>query len=172
MTRILAWLGILALSLGAYASGNLFLRAALPVAVTLAIAAVFAFTLQRGRTPLIARAIAAVDGSQWLADPAVAHYARQLTRLWAVYLALWAAIAAAAAWTAAPAVSRIGTLGVPVAVAALFVGEFVLRRWLLPQAPRRGFCTFTLRLIRHWPALLVDRESPGARRSDAAGSAQ
>ncbi|HMM57962.1 MAG: hypothetical protein DYH18_03975 [Xanthomonadales bacterium PRO7] len=163
MTRILAWLGLLALSLGAYASGNTLLRGALPVAVTVAIAGVFACTLQRGRTPLIARAIAAVDGSQWLADPAVARYARQLTRLWAVYLMLWAIVAAVAAWTAAPAVSRIGTFGVPLAVAALFVGEFVLRRWLLPQAPRRGFMAFTLRLIRSWPALLVDRESPGAR---------
>ena len=144
----------------------------LPALIAAFVGWLFARSLVRPRTPLIARAIAAVDGSQWLADPAVAHYARQLTRLWAVYLALWAAIAAAAAWTAAPAVSRIGTFGVPVAVAALFVGEFVLRRWLLPQAPRRGFCAFTLRLISHWPALLVDRESPGARRSDAAGSSQ
>lgn len=172
MTRFLIWLGVLALSLGAYASGSLFLRAVLPVAITLAVCAVFAITLRRDRTPLIARAIAAVDGSQWLADPAVARYARWLTRLWAVYLLLWSAIAAVAAWAAAPVVSRVGTFGVPVAVAALFVGEFIARRWLLPQAPRRGFIAFTLRLIRHWPALLVDRESPGARRRDDAGSAQ
>ncbi|MBS0486162.1 MAG: hypothetical protein JSS13_02375 [Proteobacteria bacterium] len=172
MTRILIWLGVLGLSVGAYASGNTLLRDALPVAVTVAIAAVFAFTLQRGRTPLIARAIAAVDGSQWLADPMVARYARQLTQLWAMYLLLWAVIAAVAAWVAAPAVSRVGTFGVPMAVAALFVGEFVLRRWLLPQAPRHRLIAFTLRLIHHWPALLVDRESPGSRRRDDAGSAQ
>lgn len=155
MTRILIWLAVAALSVGAYASGNSVLRTALPIAITSLVAGLFANTLRPGRTPLIARAIAAIDGPQWLEDPVVARYARRLTQLWAVYLLLFAAITAVTAMTA-PAL-HFGAIGVPVVVAALFIGEFVLRRWLLPQAPRHGFFDFARDLVRHWPALLADR---------------
>lgn len=156
MRRAIVWLGVLALSAGVWASGNVLLRAALPIAITSLVAGLFANTLRPGRTPLIARAIAAIDGREWLDDPAVARYARRLTRLWTAYLFLLAAITAVLAWTAPK--SRFGALGVPLAAAALFVGEFVLRRWLLPQAPRHGFFVFARDLIRHWPELLADRK--------------
>lgn len=159
MRRAIVWLGVLALSGGVWVSGNALLRAALPIAISSLVAGLFANTLRPGRTPLIARAIAAIDGPQWLADPAVARYARRLTWFWAAYLFLLAAIAAVLASTA-PA-SRFGTIGVPLAVAALFTGEFVLRRWLLPQAPRHGFIAFARDLIRYWPALLADRAVVG-----------
>lgn len=162
MARLLIWLGVAALSAAAFFSGSAWLRGALPVAITALIAGVFAYTLRSGRRPLIARAIAAIDGPHWLDDPAVARYARRLTQVWAAYLVLLALVVAVLALrvpgegVAWAGVARVGTLGVPLAIAALFIGEFMLRRWLLPQAPRRGFIEFTLALVRHWPALLVD----------------
>lgn len=176
--RALIWLGVIALTAIAYRSGNALLRDALPALLTSFVAWLFARTLRTGRTPLIARAIAALDGPQWLADPAVARYARRLTLVWATYLFLLAAVVAALAlhahygatsWTWAQTAQRFGAAGVPLAVAALFIGEFALRRRLLPQAPRRGFFGFVRDLIRHWPALLDEREVVGVSQNGDAG---
>lgn len=176
--RALIWLGVIALTAIAYLSGNALLRDALPVLLTSFVAWLFARTLRAGRTPLIARAIAALDGPQWLADPAIARYAWRLTLLWATYLFLLASVVATLAlharygatsstWT--QTAQRFGAPGLPLAVAALFIGEFALRRRLLPQAPRYGFFAFVRGLIRHWPALLDEREVAGvSQNGDAA----
>ncbi|MBU6199792.1 MAG: hypothetical protein KGI64_11585 [Xanthomonadaceae bacterium] len=172
--RALIWLGVIALTVIAYRSGSALLRDALPVLLTSFVAWLFARTLRAGRTPLIARAIAALDGPVWLADPAVARYARRLTLLWATYLFVLAAVVAALALHARygatsstwmQTVQRFGAPGLPLAVAALFIGEFVLRRRLLPQAPRHGFFVFVRDLVRHWPALLDERELAGASKN-------
>ncbi|MHB8680186.1 MAG: hypothetical protein ACYC7G_10665 [Rudaea sp.] len=176
--RALIWLGVIALTAIAYLSGNTLLRDALPVLLTSFVAWLFARTLRAGRTPLIARAIAALDGPAWLADPAVAHYARRLTLLWATYLFLLASGVAALAlharygttsgtWT--QAAQRFCAPGVPLAIAALFIGEFALRHRFLPQAPRHGFFAFVRDLIRHWPALLDEREVAGLSQNGDAG---
>jgi uncharacterized membrane protein len=172
------WLGVLALSAGAYGSGNAGLRDALPTLLTTFVAWLFARTLRPGRTPLIARAVAALDGPDHLADPAVARYARRLTQLWAAYLLILAGIVAAlalrarygtAAWNWAPSAQHFGAIGVPLAVAALLLGEFALRRWLLPQAPRHRLFAFVRGLITAWPRLFDDREVADVRANDAAG---
>jgi uncharacterized membrane protein len=138
----------------------------LPALIAGLIAWIFARSLARGHTPLIARAIAAVDGAAQLEDPAVARYARRLTWVWAIYQTALAAIAlllarptaGGLAWLPIPCISArwFGAVVLPLAVAALFFGEFGMRRWLLPQAPRHSLIGFTHALIRVWPRLLDD----------------
>jgi uncharacterized membrane protein len=137
---------------------------ALPALIAALIAWIFLRSLRRGRTPLIARAIAALDGATQLDDPAVARYARRLTWVWAVYQAALAIAAALLAMHAAsrfdwipklaPGPRAFGAIVLPLAVAILFLGEFALRRWLLPQAPRHSLVAFVRDLVRVWPSLL------------------
>jgi uncharacterized membrane protein len=140
---------------------------ALPALIAGLIAWIFARTLRRDRVPLIGRAIAALDGAAQLNnDPAVARYARRLTWVWAIYQSALAAIAALLAihaaggpnWVATPAMSPrvFGAIALPLAVAILFLGEFALRRWLLPQAPRHSLFFFVRKLIHVWPSLIGD----------------
>jgi hypothetical protein len=130
----------------------------LPALIAAFVAFLFARTLLPHRTPLIARAIVAIDGPEWLARPHVAHYARRLTITWAVYQTLLAALAVAAmfpiAWLPGP---RVFGLILPVAVAALFIAEFTMRPVLLPDVPRHSLLSFARRLILAWPTLLDDR---------------
>jgi len=132
---------------------------AVPALIAGLVAWLFARTLWRGRRPLIARAIAALDGAAQLDDPAIRRYARRLTVLWALYQALLAALAASWAWlqpTALPPAHIGAALAVPLAVVALFVAEFALRPRLLPQAPRTGLLAFVRGMLQAWPQLLRD----------------
>jgi uncharacterized membrane protein len=137
-------------------SGVAGLLAALPALLAAFVGWLFARTLWRGRTPLIARAIAAIDGAGQLADPAVIRYARTLTVVWACYQFALAALGAALALRAwpAPELRMFGAVWLPLAIMALFVGEFALRPLLLPQAPRHALLDFVRRLIGVWPQLL------------------
>jgi uncharacterized membrane protein len=169
MKRAHVWLGVAALALLGHFFGGETLHGALdalPALIAALVGWLFARTLARGRRPLIARAIAAIDGPQWLDDPAVAAYARRLTAVWAVWQSALAACAALlalhahgffadSAWLPSP--RAFGWIVLPLAVAALFLGEFFLRPYLLPQTPRRGLFAFIAALIRHWPALLAER---------------
>jgi len=168
--RLVAWLGVVALLVLARLYDRSGALDALPAIVAALIGITFARTLRRGRTPLIARAIAAIDGVAWLEDPAVARYARRLTCLWALYQFALAGAAAMLAlqahgWLRLPLRIPPGEFGLfwlPGAVVLLFIGEFALRPLCLPQAPRHNFFVFVAKLIRCWPALL---------REPAAGSA-
>lgn len=136
----------------------------LPVGIAALIGWLFARSLAAARQPLIARAIAVMDGSAPLADAGVARYARGLTLLWAIWqfaLALLgiACIAAAHGYLDAPALPeplRFGTLVLPLAVIALFIGEFLLRPHLVATAPRRPLIAFVRDLARAWPKLIED----------------
>lgn len=137
----------------------------IPVLICAIVGWLFARTLIRDRTPLIARAIKAVDGDAPLDDPQIATYARRLTAIWAIYqfaLAIVAALLALHAWNslapnaALPSPGQFGVIGLPIAVAALFIGEFFARPFLLPQAPRLPFFQFLYRLARAWPTLIGD----------------
>lgn len=138
---------------------------AMPALIAALIAWLFARTLLAARRPLIARAIASIDGVQQLDDPHTASYARRLTLVWACWQAALALIAAALAAAAAaqialpgwvPGPRLFGAVVLPGALAALFIGEFLLRRRLLPQAPRTHLVPFLAALVRAWPALLKD----------------
>ena len=162
--RLVAWLGVVALVVLAHYYDRSGVLDFLPALVAAVVGAVFAGTLWRGRTPLIARAIAAIDGPAWLDDPAVSAYARRLTRLWALYQFALAGAAAALAlhthgWLALPlrtTPGEFGLLWLPGAVALLFVGEFALRPLLLPQIQRHNLFAFIVKVIRCWPTLLRD----------------
>ena len=112
------------------------------------------------RTPLIARAIVAIEGEAQLRDAVVARYARGLTLLWATFQALIAGFGLLCvlrdrAVLAAPLPSaRAYDLILPLAVASLFFGEFLLRPRLLPQVPRPAFVGFLRALGRVWPDLI------------------
>ena len=138
---------------------------ATPALIAALVGWMFARTLLRGRRPLIARAVVAMDGPQMLEDPAVARYARRLTLIWASFqaaLALIALILALCAWygpqrwPALPGPRLFGVVLLPLAVAALILAEFALRPRLLPQAPPRSLYAFVRDLARAWPALLAE----------------
>src|SRR5690242_9526273 len=105
--RVVAWLGLIALLVLAHRYDPHGALDALPAIISALIGWLFARTLARGRTPLIARAIAAIDGAGLLADANVALYARRLTLIWAIYQYALAGIAGALAlhahgWLALP----------------------------------------------------------------------
>jgi hypothetical protein len=145
-------------------AGGAGLLDALPALIAAFVAWLFARTLRRGRTPLIARAIAAIDGPEQLADAAVARYARGLSACWAWYQFTLAVFGAALALHAhgwfvwlppgVPTARAFGALWLPLAVAVLFLGEFALRPRLLRQAPRHSLPAFVRALVRAWPQLL------------------
>lgn len=161
----LALVALIALTL-VVCAGVAGLFDALPALIAGLIAWIFARSLRRGRKPLIGGAIAALDGPMQLNDPAVARYARRLTWVWALYQTALATIATLLAIHAAggldwlpawaPGPPAFGALVLPLAVVALFLGEFALRPLLLPQAPRHRLFAFVLGLVRVWPGLLGD----------------
>jgi len=157
---LLAAIALLPIMLG---RGALTLDLA-PALIAALIGWIFLRTLRAPRQPLIARLIAALDGPAMLDDAAIARYARRLTGVWAAYqfaLALLAAAAAACAWVAPQAIGPtalrwLGFAILPAAVTALLLVEFLLRPWLLPQAPRRRLGEFLGGVVRAWPAALRD----------------
>ncbi|MGB0132355.1 xanthomonadin biosynthesis protein [Dokdonella sp.] len=156
--------GLLALTLNGHGRIALDL---VPVAINLALAALFGVSLRPGRTPLIARAISAIEGPERLVLPRVAGYARMLTGAWmglfltqaavfSIMLAWWLPRVAADtklhAW--GTTYLHVGGLLLP----ALFMAiEFGFRRWYLRHIPHLSLLDFMQRLVTNWPGLL--RES-------------
>lgn len=142
--------------------GTALLIDVLPAMIAGLVGWLFARTLVAGRRPLIARAIAAIDGEQWLADPAIARYARRLTLIWAtaqgalLLLGAASALHARGVWPLLPlpAPRTFAALILPGVVAGVFLLEFATRRFWLPQVPRHRLIAFVQRLVRAWPALL------------------
>jgi hypothetical protein len=136
----------------------------LPVLVSALVGWLFARSLRGRRTPLIARAIASIDGGAHLDDPQIAQYAWRLTLLWAVLqtaLALLGLLCllhvrAILPMLALPSPTQFGLVVLPLAIATLFLGEFVLRPILLPQAPRHSFIPFVRDLVQVWPRLIQE----------------
>jgi hypothetical protein len=134
----------------------------LPAFIAGMVAWIFARTLLPGRRPLIARAIAAIDGEEWLAQPPVARYGRDLTGVWAIVqtvlllLGCACALHARGIWPALwlPAPRVYAALVLPGIVALTFLLEFVLRPALLPSAPRHSLTAFLRKLALSWPHLL------------------
>lgn len=164
----------LALALGLLALRALGLAALpmelLPALLPALAAALFGASLRRGREPLVARFVRISDGDAALTDAATVRYARTVTAAWTLLLAALAAIAllallavpdgllamagVAAPWPLPRAWWSLWSNAIAYAVlGAAFVLEYALRRWLLPQAPRRGFMAFVRTLAAHWPDL-------------------
>jgi hypothetical protein len=134
----------------------------LPAFIAGMVAWVFARTLLPGRRPLIARAIAALDGEEWLAQPAVARYGRDLTGVWAVVQTVLCLLGCACAlqvrgmwpWLSLPSPRVYSAFVLPGTVAITFLLEFMLRPMLLPSAPRHRLAAFLQKLAQSWPQLL------------------
>jgi uncharacterized membrane protein len=99
-----------------------------------ALGCVFAVTLRPGSMPLISAFAARVHRTM---TPALLHYTRQVTVVWSAYFALMVALSLGL-FLAAPWWwwSVFANLVTPVAAAALFVGEYLLRYRLHPEFER------------------------------------
>ncbi|HEY8243633.1 MAG TPA: hypothetical protein VII68_09245 [Casimicrobiaceae bacterium] len=98
----------------------------IPVAINLALAALFASTLRRGAEPMIARFARRERGTL---EPELRGYTRNLTVVWVAFFIVMAAVAVSlslAGWTAAwLAFALVGNYAL---IAALLVGEYLYRR--------------------------------------------
>lgn len=145
------------------AGGTALAVAVAPALIAGLVGWLFARTLLPGRQPLIARAIAAIDGEAWLERAEVARYGRRLTLVWAfvqgalllVGLAGIAHERGALPALPLPSPRMFAAVILPGTVAATFLIEFALRRHLLPQAPRHRLGAFLKRLVQVWPRLLA-----------------
>ena len=99
---------------------------AIPVAINLALAALFAWTLRPGAEPMIARFARRERGTL---EPELLGYTRTLTVVWVAFFLAMGAIAAwlsLAGWQAAwLAFALVGNYAL---IAALLVGEYLYRR--------------------------------------------
>ena len=102
--------------------------------IHLALCGMFAATLRPGGLPLISRLAQQLHG---FLTPAMAHYTRRLTGVWALYflamalLSVW--IYAACAWSTWSLFANIAT---PLSAGLFFVGEYFLRYVLHPEFER------------------------------------
>ena len=104
------------------------------VAVHLLLALVFAATLQAGRESLITALARRVHGGL-TAD--MAAYSRKVTVAWTLYFLVMAALSLVLFAFAPFAVRAVfANIATPLAMAALFVGEYVLRYRLHPEFER------------------------------------
>lgn len=105
------------------------------VVIHLLLAAVFGSTLQRQREPLITALARRVHGGSLSADLAV--YTRKLTTLWTMYFLAMAALSLALfAFAPFSAWAVFANLVTPLLLAALFVGEYLVRYRLHPEFER------------------------------------
>jgi uncharacterized membrane protein len=103
------------------------LGVALPIAVNLALCALFGRTLARGREPMIARFARLERGDELPGD--LARYTRVLTVLWTAFFAAMASISLGLAlWGSTLAWSVFTNVVNYLLIAAFFFGEYVYRR--------------------------------------------
>ncbi|WP_018873687.1 hypothetical protein [Thioalkalivibrio sp. ALJ16] len=117
-----------------------------PVLVMGLLSYLFARSLRPGSTPLITRYALAMGAS----DTAPVHrYTRRLTLAWALLCATMALASVALALFAPAGAWALFANGVNyLLLAALFLLEYPLRRWLLRNEPRNGFFAYLIELAR------------------------
>jgi uncharacterized membrane protein len=102
-----------------------------PVALNLGLAALFARTLKSGHEPLISTFARVERGTL---EPDLARYTRRLAALWVAFFVGAAAVSALLAFLATPVIwGWFVAVGNHVAVALLFMGEYLFRRWRFAQ---------------------------------------
>ncbi|MBL8303485.1 MAG: hypothetical protein JNM26_12005 [Ideonella sp.] len=103
--------------------------------IHLALFAAFASSLRAGRTPLIGGIAARVHGHAL--TPAMAAYSRRVTAVWAGYFLAMALVSVGVYQRCSIEVwSLLANLATPLLIAALFVGEYLLRYRLHPEFER------------------------------------
>jgi len=139
-----------------------------PLAINLGFATLFGVSLTGTHTPLIARAIIAIEGPERLRLPRVEHYARLLTLAWAVIFAIQVVVFAvlmtwwmpqlaidSAAYHWAKTWLHVGGYALP---AVFMFVEYGFRRWYLRHIPHVPPREFIRQLVRNWPQLLRDSD--------------
>ena len=171
----LAWLAAVALVLGLSSLGlSDLLLASVPLLINAALAWWFGRTLRSGSEPRVVRFIRVLEGSERLALPEVARYARHVTAFWAALLALQALLLAALLLVTMPH-GPFGFLGatpswIPayqhvggyLVIALAFASEYAYRRWHLRHLEHAGLHVQALQMMQRWPQLLQEPERPGA----------
>lgn len=139
-----------------------------PVAINIGLAVLFGLSLTGTHTPLIARAIIAIEGRDQLARPLVAGYARALTLAWTLLFAVQSVAfllllfvwmprlaGSSSAYTWATTWLHVGGYLLP---AAFMLVEYGVRRWYLRHIPHIPLRQFVYQLVRNWPKLLRDND--------------
>jgi uncharacterized membrane protein len=170
----LVWLLAVALVLGLSSLGlSDLLLASVPLLINAALAWWFGRTLRRGCEPRVARFIRVLEGSERLALPEVARYARQVTAFWAILLALQALLLAALLLVTAPHgpfaspgalprwIPAYQHVGGYLVIALAFAAEYAYRRWHLRHLEHDGLHVQALQMMQRWPQLLHEPERPG-----------
>jgi hypothetical protein len=139
-----------------------------PLAINFGLAILFGISLSGAHTPLIARAIIAIEGAERLALPRVAGYARMLTLAWTVVFLIQVVVFVALMFWWLPRLAvdssahawaitwlHVGGYALP---AVFMVIEYAFRRWYLRHLPHVPARQFAQQLIRNWPQLLRDSD--------------
>lgn len=118
----------------------------------------FARTLRASQTPLISRLSVLVHGGL---TPLLAHYTRRVTQLWAALFGLMAIVSVALFLGAGPAVWAFyaNVLTWPIMV-IVFVGEYVVRRSVVPPEQCAGFTQVIVASRRYWRSIVTSDQSP------------
>ena len=116
--------------------------------MNLALAFLFGRTLAAGREPLVTRFARIVHGGDM--PPGVERYTRGVTVAWTVFFATLFAVSAglyfggfATAW------SFLANILSPVLIAGMFLGEYALRHWALPDQEHVGILTGVRAFMQH-----------------------
>lgn len=116
-----------------------------PLAVYLALGALFAASLRRGREPIVSRFARIEHGGALPAD--LLRYTRGLTGLWVAFFAVMACTSLGLAlWGSAESWSLFTNLIGYLLVAAFFLGEYLYRRLRYRHYPHPGLVEFLRRL--------------------------
>lgn len=145
-----------------------------PAAINIGLAILFGSSLIGTHTPLIARAIIAIEGQGRLDQPRVADYARTLTLAWTLLFAVQsiAFLLLIFLWMPRlPGESRAHVwattwlhVGGYLLPAIFMVIEYGVRRWYLRHILHLPLRQFIHQLVRNWPKLLRDSDLRAPRK--------
>lgn len=147
--RPAAWLGWLVyagvtLSLMVY-GGSIYALYLMPLVLLAMAFSAFAHSLAAGRTPLVTGMAQALHGAL---SPELLRYTRQVTQLWAAVLAGMFLVALALAFSGHREWWSLFTNVITyLLMAAMFLLEFIYRRWRFPDHGRESFTTYLRRLM-------------------------
>lgn len=128
-----------------------------------ALCLLFARTLRPGRVPLITRLSTLVHGPL---SALLARYTRRVTQVWALLFGGLAAISVTLfVYGPLPLWAFYANVLTPILMAAVFLGEYGIRRVVIPPDQCAGFLEVVRASRKHWRALVEsDKDSPSAAR--------
>ena len=119
-----------------------------PVALNLGLAALFARTLKSGHEPLISTFARFERGTL---EPDLVRYTRKLTSIWVAFFIGAAVVSVLLAFWAPPVIwGWFTAVGNQIAVALLFIGEYLFRRWRFPQYPHASPLAIAAIVVARW----------------------